>query len=87
VDELNYFSLDPAGDVSVSGSQGGFSYASSTNPASLPGANLTYGIDYDFIGSSGVQLVAVPEPSSLVLALIGTLTLLVVGCLPSRGRQ
>jgi hypothetical protein len=67
--DLNFFSLDPAGDVPIGGSMAGFMFQSTTDPSTLPPSGLTYGVDYDFVGSSGAQLV--PEPATWILALTG----------------
>ena len=76
VSELNFFSLDPTGDVPIGGSLGGFLFQSTTAPSTLPAGGLTYGIDYDFIVSSGVQAVAVPEPATWIPTMVVIITFL-----------
>jgi hypothetical protein len=67
VDELNYFSLDPATDVPIGGSLSGFFFRSSADPATLPADAFAF----DVIGAnSGAQLA---EPDLLALVALGGL--------------
>ncbi|MGH7857132.1 MAG: PEP-CTERM sorting domain-containing protein [Candidatus Binatia bacterium] len=73
LDDLDYFSLDPAGDVAVGGVLGDFFFWSATNPSSIGGDDFAVeGIGAD----SGAQIPlgnahAIPEPSTLLLVASG----------------
>ena len=59
VDELNFFSLIPSGDVPIGGSLGGFIFQSTTDPSTISG------LQSDLIGgTSGSQI---PEPATILL--------------------
>ena len=59
VDELNFFSLNPAADIPIGGSLEGFRFQSMTNPLTISF------IQYDVIGGlSGTQI---PEPATILL--------------------
>jgi hypothetical protein len=59
VDELNFFSLIPSADVPIGGSLGGFSFQSTTNPATISS------LQYDLIG--GTSASQIPEPATIFL--------------------
>ena len=69
LDDLDYFSLDPAGDVPVDGSLGGFFFLSKTDPASLTGT----GMAVEAIGADSAAQIPldnakrIPEPATLLL--------------------
>jgi hypothetical protein len=69
IDDLNYFSLSPAGDVAIGGTLGGFSFQSSTDPDTLAGEDFAVeGIGADSatqINLGVAQLV--PEPALVLL--------------------
>jgi hypothetical protein len=67
-DELNYFSTNPAGDVPVGATVGGFSFTSITDPGALP--NGLFGSDVVLaILSLNVSVITqpIPEPPSGLL--------------------
>jgi hypothetical protein len=66
VDELNWFSLSPATDVPVGGSLSGFSFRSTTDPATLGSDAYAF----DVIGGiTGTQLVPDRSSTAFLLAL------------------
>jgi hypothetical protein len=79
VDSLDYFSLNPAGDVPINGVQGGFFFTSLKDPNTIGGDDFRV----DLVGSiSGAQIFQgraqlVPEPSTIILLGVSTLVLLV----------
>jgi len=77
VDELNYFSLNPAADVPVGGSLGDFFFQSTTNPNTLNADVFKLFRDYDLIDASGKQII--PEPSTYLLFTVGLLGLIGIG--------
>jgi len=69
VDQLDFFSLSPAGDIAVGASLGGFTFQSFRNPGTLTAADLSA----IAVGSSGEQFpISIPEPASLILLVMGT---------------
>jgi len=73
VDELNWFSLNSATDVPIGGSLGGFSFLSTTDPATLGPSDFAFDV---ISGKTGIQL-SVPEQSNtgllLAISLVGIL--------------
>ncbi len=73
VDDLNYFSLTPGGDIAVNASRGGFSFVSTTDPDTLSGDDF----HVEGIGATTASQIdlgiaqSVPEPSVAVLLALG----------------
>lgn len=77
VDQLSYFSLLPAGDIPIGGILGGFTFQSARDPQTV----RLQDFDIDAVGSDtggdiDIDVVVVPEPSTLILFGMGTLSLL-----------
>jgi hypothetical protein len=75
IDDLDYFSLAPAGDVAIGGSLGGFSFQSTTDPDSLAGDDFAVeGIGADSASQIDLGVAQrVPEPAAALLLGAGAL--------------
>ena len=73
VDDVNWFSLTPAGDIAVDGSLAGFSFVSSTDPDTLAGNDFAVeGIGADSATQIDLGIAQlVPEPSVALLLGLG----------------
>ncbi len=72
VDELNWFSLSPATDVPIGGSLSGFTFQSTTDPATLTSGNFGFDV---ISGQTGRQL-TVPEQTNTGWLLISSIACL-----------
>jgi hypothetical protein len=91
---VQFFANSAANDIAAGGSLSGFRYQAAFSPAQLAaaensGVSVAYsgGIFSDPGVTFTVQIVAVPEPSSLALLLAGTAGLYLVGRRRQRGRR